>query len=224
MARGNNRGDVFLDDLDRATFLRHLDRVGSELGWRHHSYVLMGNHFHLLSEVPRDNLSAGMRDVLSGYARRFNWRRKRSGHVFSERFRSVAIRSEDQFVTTLQYIVRNPVRAGLVEDPREWPWSSVSHETPVELATVDGDMLLRALHPNRAMAAATLRHVILSEPRDWRAPVSNIIAALGVADGIPAAHEIGYSQEEIAAACGLSRSSVSRRIKGVRATRGRAAA
>lgn len=122
--RGTNKRAIFIDDVDRQRFLGYLGVVTNRYGLSVLSYCLMGNHVHLLVRGNPEEVSAGMRDLLGTYARRFNRRARRSGHLFGERFHHVAVTSHDQIVATIRYVALNPVRAGMVESPEDWPWSS----------------------------------------------------------------------------------------------------
>jgi REP-associated tyrosine transposase len=123
-SRGNRRQSIYHDDDDRRSFLAMRDRVVVRCGWRVHAYCLMTNHFHLLVETPRPNLSAGMQRLKCEYAAYFNERHSLVGHLFQQRFGSRLIETEEHLLEALSYIAFNPVRAGLCEHPSEWPWSS----------------------------------------------------------------------------------------------------
>jgi REP element-mobilizing transposase RayT len=122
--RGNARGAVFLDDDDRLAFLDLLARVVDRFGWVLHAYCLMSNHYHLLVQTPRPNLSTSMRQLNGVYAQRFNKRRKRVGHLFQARFGAKLVQEEGYFLGAARYVILNPVRAQIVERPEDWPWSS----------------------------------------------------------------------------------------------------
>jgi putative transposase len=92
--------------------------------WRCLAYCLMSNHLHLLIETPRANLGVGMAWLHGGYARWFNRRHGRTGHVFERRYGSVRIHTDAQLWVVLRYIAMNPVEAGLCARPEEWRWSS----------------------------------------------------------------------------------------------------
>ena len=145
-ARGNNRQEIFRDDFDRERYLRLLERVVAVHRWRCLSYCLMNNHVHFLIETRAPNLGAGMRWLQGRYAQAFNRRYRRSGHLFENRYGATPVRSDAQFVTTVRYIVRNPVEAGLCATPGEWRWSShrdvVRHARPEWL---DADRLFEHL-------------------------------------------------------------------------------
>lgn len=123
-ARGNERGDVFRDDVDREEFLSVLGRTASLYGWRLHAYVLMGNHYHLLVETPEPTLSRGMRDLNGVTTQRFNRRHGRTGHLFEGRFKAILVERETHLLEVARYVVLNPLRAGLARAVASWPWSS----------------------------------------------------------------------------------------------------
>jgi putative transposase len=130
-SRGNRRQSIYHDDDDRRSFLGQRDRIVARCGWRLHAYCLMDNHFHLLVETPRPNLSVGMQRLKCEYAAYFNARHLLDGHLFKQRFGSRLIESEDHLHEALRYIALNPVRAGLCEHPSEWPWSSFYGASPL---------------------------------------------------------------------------------------------
>jgi putative transposase len=123
-SRGNERRAIFLDNRDRRTYLAMLGSVTRRCSWRCLGFCLMDNHVHLLIETPVPNLAHGMQRLLGPYARLFNERYETAGHVFQGRYGSRRIRDEVHLITTIRYIARNPVEAGLCAAEHEWPWSS----------------------------------------------------------------------------------------------------
>lgn len=123
-ARGNARDWIYLDDADREAFCGLVGEVVSSFNWALHAYCLMGNHYHLLVETPDANLGRGMRHLNGVYTQRFNRRHHRSGHVFQGRYKAILVEKEAYLLELARYIVLNPVRAGLVAEASEWPWSS----------------------------------------------------------------------------------------------------
>jgi putative transposase len=138
-ARGNCRQPIYLDAIDCTAYLAHLSQCIDRHGWLCLAYCLMDNHLHLIVETPEPNLGAGMRGIQGDYARRFNKRHDRSGHVFQGRYGSVLAKTDEQLWALLRYVAMNPVRAGLCERPEEWLWSSyprvLSRTQPSWLAT-----------------------------------------------------------------------------------------
>ena len=122
--RGNRQGAIVADEDDAAEFLRIGGDVVRRLEWRCIAYCLMTNHYHLLIQTPRDDLSAGMQALNGRYARAFNRRHACSGHVFERRFGCVVAESQWHLLWLCRYVVLNPVRAGLCRHPAHWKWSS----------------------------------------------------------------------------------------------------
>ena len=140
-ARGNDQRAIYIDDADRRTYLGKLRRVVRWKRWKCLAYCLMDNHVHLVVETPRGNLAAGMQWLHSSYAQAFNCRHSRSGHLFQGRYAAVPVRSDAQLLSTVAYVVRNPVKAGLCGTPDEWPWSSHAafvEARPPEWLDIDG--------------------------------------------------------------------------------------
>jgi len=123
-ARGNAKQTIFLDDADYLIYLRMLGKVTNRMSWRCLAYCLMPNHLHLLLETPEANLSQGMHRLQSRYAREFNDRHKRVGHVFQGRYGASRVTTDGQLWMAATYLARNPVAAGLTVRPEEWRWSS----------------------------------------------------------------------------------------------------
>ena len=123
-SRGNARERIFLEDADRLIFLEVLGSVVKKYNWLCHAYCLMDNHYHALIETPDPNLSLGMRQLNGVYTQSFNRRHSRVGHVFQGRYKSILVQKDEHLLELCRYIVLNPVRAGMVNQPKEWVWSS----------------------------------------------------------------------------------------------------
>ena len=123
-ARGNKKSAIFSDKEDRKRFLSIFSNVVKNHNWLCHTYCQMGNHYHLLVETPDANLSAGMHDLNGSYATFFNNRHSTVGHLFQGRFKFHVIEKDAYLLKVAAYIVLNSVRAGLVKNPADWPWSS----------------------------------------------------------------------------------------------------
>lgn len=121
---------MFLDDADRAGYLKRLGEVTRSAEWRCLAYCLMGNHVHLLLEMSKPNLSEGMQRLHGPYTQRFNARHERVGHLFQGRFHAVRVEDDAQLMAVARYIARNPVEAKLCSEPEDWPWSSFSPTLP----------------------------------------------------------------------------------------------
>jgi len=124
MARGNARGEIFLDDDDREGFVDNLGRVCARFGWRVWAWCLMNNHYHLLIETLRPTLSKGMREVNGVYTQRFNRRHGRVGHVLQGRYKALLVQKDTHLLELSRYVVLNPVKAGIADTAGDWAWSS----------------------------------------------------------------------------------------------------
>ncbi len=124
MSRGNAKAPIFLDDADRILFIDILAKTISVHKWLCQAYCLMNNHYHLLIETPEPNLSSGMHLLNGMYTQGFNKRHSRTGHVFQGRYKSIVIEKESYLLELTRYIVLNPVRAGYVDNPDTYRWSS----------------------------------------------------------------------------------------------------
>ena len=129
MDRGDRLEVIYEDDRDREMFLHTLGQACERTGWRVHSYVLMGNHYHLLLETPEPNLCAGMKWMQGTYTIRHNARHKLRGHLFQGRYKAIIVDGEQEtyFRTVSDYIHLNPVRASLLAEGaalETYRWSS----------------------------------------------------------------------------------------------------
>jgi len=122
--RGWERRSIVHRDRDRQDWIRLLDRVATRCGWRLFAWVLMTNHFHLFLRTPEPNLSSGMHDLNAGYASLFNRRHRRVGSLYQGRFRAILVENESHSWELSRYVHLNPVRAKMVEHPKDYLWSS----------------------------------------------------------------------------------------------------
>ena len=122
--RGVRRSRIFWGDGDQQFFCRILENVVGRFEWQCHTYCLMPNHYHVVLETRKPNLSAGMQRLNSVFAQWFNAEHGFTGHVFERRFFSRIVESTFDLFELARYVVLNPVRAGLCAEPGDWEWSS----------------------------------------------------------------------------------------------------
>src|SRR5881628_1690594 len=108
--RGNERKDIFRDDPDRLHFRALLGEMVERCGLLLHSWVLMSNHYHLLLEAPRGNLSLAMQWLNVSYSVWFNRRHRRIGHLFQGRFKAIVVEAQSWALALSRYVHLNPVR------------------------------------------------------------------------------------------------------------------
>ena len=126
--RGNNRQPIFARTADYQRLLDLLDDNARQFEVAIHAYVLMSNHFHLLvTPQTSDGLPQMMQAVGRRYVRCFNDSQQRSGTLWEGRYRSTLIQTDRYLLACMAYIDLNPVRAGLVAQAADYPWSSHGH-------------------------------------------------------------------------------------------------
>ena len=173
--RGNNKRSIFEDDHDRNRFLVMPARIAGRHGWKIHAYCLMRNHYHLVIEIDERGMSRGFCELHTGYARSYNKRYGRVNHLFGKRYWNARLKDDASFVNTCRYVLRNPVRAGLVGDPAAWRWSSYRATIGAALADVPlaTDELLASFGRRRSGALHRFRDLVtgrIASRRRWQPP------------------------------------------------------
>lgn len=126
--RGNNRQAIFAATADYELLLSLLEENARKHKVAIHAYVLMSNHFHLLATPETlEGIPQMMQAVGRRYVRNFNLRQARTGTLWEGRYKSTLIQAERYLLACMVYMDLNPVRAGMVADPADYPWSSHQH-------------------------------------------------------------------------------------------------
>ena len=123
-SRGNDKQCIFTDDRDHERFLALLAEALHRFAVRCIAYALMWNHFHLIVIPSEHPISRFVHDFKGKYVQWFNWRHRRTGHLFGGRFKGPVIGEHSHLVNGLRYVALNPVAAGYVKRPEDWRWSS----------------------------------------------------------------------------------------------------
>lgn len=123
IVRGINKQNIFLDNFDRKKFIKRI-KVGKEKYWFDiNAFVLMDNHVHLVIHVKNNCISNIMHDICGSYAKYFNEKYNRVGHVFQNRFKSIPVESKKYFLNLIRYIHKNPEKAYIAK-MQDYVWSS----------------------------------------------------------------------------------------------------
>jgi REP element-mobilizing transposase RayT len=149
---------LFADAAARRRFLRLIDATASRYLWHVQAYCLMTTHYHVLIRIEDANLARGMQWLNGVYGALVNVIEQDRGHVFGARYGSSPVTTDAYHLEVMRYIALNPVRAGICEDPADWPWSSYRLLVR-NLATppiLDADEVLRLFGRDRAIARRRL--------------------------------------------------------------------
>lgn len=123
--RGNNRQAIFAAEADYRFFRDALVEAAARHGLAIHAYVWMTNHVHLLATpMLEDSIGKTFQSAGRRYVQYFNYAYKRSGTLWEGRYRATVVDSERYLLTLMRYIELNPLRAGMVAAPQDYPWSS----------------------------------------------------------------------------------------------------
>ena len=118
ICRGIERRKIFRNDADKDDFVARLSRVLTETQTPCYAWALLSNHLHLLLRTGNAPIATVMRKLLTGYAVSFNRRYRRSGHLFSNRYKSILCQEDTYLMELVRYIHLNPLRARLVDSAR----------------------------------------------------------------------------------------------------------
>ncbi|MBW3671825.1 MAG: transposase [Acidobacteria bacterium] len=180
-SRGNERRNIYRDERDRRRFLEILEEVVILRRWVLHAWVLMSNHYHLLIETPEVGLSRGMKKLNETYAKWFNTRHRRVGHLFQGPFQNILVERESHLLELTRYIVLNPVRCGAVNYAGDWKWSNYRATAGLKPAPswLQTDWTLAKFDPwDRAQAREDYRGFVAeargSEYKPWESLIGRI--------------------------------------------------
>lgn len=166
--RGHNREPCFFDEQDYRTYLYWLRDALGRWDVRLHAFVLMTNHVHLLLTPQRPDAISGLAiSVGRRYVQYINGKYRRTGTLWDGRYKSSPIDDEAYLLACYRYIELNPVRAGIVQDPADYDWSSFRHnalgEANAMLTPADG---YRAMGDSPALRQQAYRELVADALHD----------------------------------------------------------
>lgn len=126
MARGNQKQTIFYEKEEYEIYLALLRRYKLRCDCLVYGYCIMPNHVHLVAEFPtgKASMSRFMHGLNQSYAMSFHMRHQTVGHLWQNRFKSLVVLKDEYFLNLISYIEYNPLRAGAVSKPEDYPWSS----------------------------------------------------------------------------------------------------
>lgn len=163
--RGNNKQACFFDEKDYIVYLDKLRSYSKKYKVEVHAYVLMTNHAHLLM-TPRTKIGISqlMQALGRYYVRYINQTYQRTGTLWEGRFKSALVDSENYFLIVSKYIELNPVRAGMVKHPAQYPWSSFrGNATDINIELLTPHSCYQALGNNSHNRQAVYRALFNDE-------------------------------------------------------------
>lgn len=123
-ARGNRREKIFYSDRDKEIFLKKLEEMLIKYSMICQAYCLMDNHYHLFIKTTQPNLSQGIHYLNSSYTNWFRNKHQITGPIFQGRFKSILVDADNYALMLSAYIHLNPLRAGIIRQLKDYPWSS----------------------------------------------------------------------------------------------------
>jgi len=230
-ARGVGKCIIFEDDRDRSKFLAILDALHARFDFELLAWCLMDNHVHLLMKVDLSRLAPFMQNLESNYARYFNARHERVGHLFQDRYGSKPINDDEQYLTTVRYIHQNPKKDGLSASLR-YPWSSYNeyltgpvHIDEMALNWFESIEQFVELHAAEGDDSVDFDYCKISEARDIFSVARHALAPIPIEQvvGLERSHrnlclrilrEVPLSPRQIERLTGVSKSTVDRVTRG----------
>ena len=140
--RGINQQRIFEDDEDYEKFIETLRTYKAISEYEIYAYCLMGNHFHLLLKVGKEDLELVVKRIAGSYVYWYNLKYRRCGHLFQDRYKSEVVEDDPYFLTVIRYIHQNPVKAGLCKCILEYQHSSYGEYIAEDSRLVDVNFAL----------------------------------------------------------------------------------
>ena len=150
--RGNNREDIFEDDIDKEMIINSIHNYLEVMKYSVYGYVIMSNHYHLLIRTTDIPLCKIMHRINGYYSKYYNKKKNRSGHVFGDRYKAIPVLDEAYLLTLIRYIHQNPVRARICSSAQEYGWSSDFFYRYEVQGKLDIDFVFNLFSPDRVKA------------------------------------------------------------------------
>ena len=161
-ARGNRREKIFYSDKDKEVFLKKLKETLIKYSMICYAYCLMDNHYHLFIKTTQPNLSQGIHYLNSSYANWFRNKHQIIGPIFQGRFKSILVDADNYALLLSAYIHLNPLRAGIVRQLEDYPWSSYLDYLNLRKTNIsDTSFILKSLDNNTYNSIKKYREYVM---------------------------------------------------------------
>ncbi|MDT8903390.1 transposase [Anaeroselena agilis] len=151
MLRGINRQVLFEEEEDKAKFLDTIKQYKTKKEYKILGYCLMDNHAHILIKEGNEPIANTMKRIGVSYVCWYNWKNKRRGHLFQDRYKSESIEDDQYLLSVLRYIHQNPMNAGIEQEISRYKWSSYNEYVGVP-KIVDTAFVLGMFSENEKLA------------------------------------------------------------------------
>ena len=170
-ARGNRREKIFYSSRDKEIFLKRLKETLIKYSMICYAYCLMDNHYHLFIKTNKSNLSQGIHYLNSSYANWFRNKHQIIGPVFQGRFKSILVDADNYALVLSAYIHLNPLRAGIVRQLEDYPWSSYLDYLNLRKSNItDPSFVLKSIDNNTLKAIKKYRNYLI-ENQNMKDPI-----------------------------------------------------
>lgn len=168
MLRGINRQTIFEDEEDRFKFIDTLRHYKQKCEYNIFAYCLMDNHVHLVIKEGKESLEKLMKRIGVSYVYWYNWKHKRSGHLFQDRYKSAVIEDDRYLLEVIRYIHQNPLQANMITTIGEYYWSSYPEYTWQRPNIVDTNFILEMFsHNNEKARELFIEYMGISNERSF---------------------------------------------------------
>lgn len=167
--RGNNRQDVFRDNEDFEIFLKTIKKFKEKYAFKIYGYCLMNNHVHLILEPTiKNTLSKIIQSITLSHIRLYHKKYRSSGHLWQGRFKNPIIQADEYLLESLRYVELNPVRAGIVRSPEDYPFSSCKfHIEGIDpIGILDEDPIFLSLADTERNRQSTYKKFLSTEQNE----------------------------------------------------------
>ena len=170
-ARGNRREKIFYSPQDKEVFLKRLKEMLIKYTMTCHAYCLMDNHYHLFIKTTKPNLSQGIHYLNSAYANWFRNKHQIIGPLFQGRFKSILVDADNYALMLSAYIHLNPLRAGIIRQLEDYPWSSYLDYLNLRKSHITDPSFVLNLIDNNTLKAIKKYRNYLIEYQDMKDPL-----------------------------------------------------
>jgi len=170
-ARGNRREKIFYSPRDKEVFLKRLKEMLIKYTMTCHAYCLMDNHYHLFIKTTKPNLSRGIHYLNSSYTNWFRNKHQIIGPLFQGRFKSILVDADNYALILSAYIHLNPLRAGIINQLEDYPWSSYLDYLNLRKSNIaDPSFVLNLINHNHIESIKKYQEYVI-ENQDMKDPL-----------------------------------------------------